>query len=215
MEELFVPGWGAPSRLYQTLLPPGWTAVQPPPGHSLDEHALWLLERLSTRRTVLGGHSMGGALALLAAARRPELVERLVLVSPAGLPIVKPIRESARDFARQLAGGLYPLTVAIEGAAALAAAPRAALWLARRVRALDLRAECARVRRHRMPVRVVGCVSDTLVHCESARVLAHALGGEYVEIDSAGGHMWMLSEPAEFSSLLGSQSAPPPPAARS
>jgi pimeloyl-ACP methyl ester carboxylesterase len=202
MEELFLPGWGAPPRLYQALLPAGWTAVQPPRGRSLEEHVLWVLERLSPRRTVLAGHSMGGALSLLAAARRPELVERLVLVSPAGLPIVKPIRASVRDFARQVSRGSYPLSVAVEGAAALAATPRAALRLAQRVRALDLRAECARIRRHGIPVRVVGCISDTLVRCESTRLLADALGGDYVEIGSPGGHMWMLSEPAAFSALL-------------
>jgi pimeloyl-ACP methyl ester carboxylesterase len=207
MDSLFIPGWGAPASLYAPLLPPGWTALEPPSfatsAGALDAYRTWLGGELFARgRSVVGGHSMGGALALLAAAADPGLIERLVLVSPAGLPLTKPLRESAADFARQLARGIYPLRTAVRGAAALARAPRAALRLAEEIRSLDLRRECARVRSHGVPALVVGCKTDTLVRCESARSLAHALGADYVELQTAGGHMWMLNERVRFGALL-------------
>jgi pimeloyl-ACP methyl ester carboxylesterase len=78
---LFVPGWGAPATLYEPGLPTGWRALEPPSfGGSLTDYRRWLGLELHRRgRSPLGGHSMGGALAILAAADSPELVERLVL----------------------------------------------------------------------------------------------------------------------------------------
>ena len=137
---------------------------------------------------------MGGALAILAAAETPELVERLILIAPAGLPLDKPIRSSARDFLRQLACGDYPHRIALAALLALARTPRSALALAQHVRALDLRRECARVRDAGIPATVIGCVTDTLITTDMTRVLADALGARYHELDLRGGHMWMLGD---------------------
>jgi pimeloyl-ACP methyl ester carboxylesterase len=207
VDSLFIPGWGAPASLYAPLLPPEWIALEPPSfatsAGALDAYRRWLGGELFARgRSVVGGHSMGGALALLAAAADPGLVERLVLVSPAGLPLTKPIRAITADFARQLSRGIYPLRTAMRGAAALARAPRAALRLANEIRSLDLRRECARIRAQGVPALVIGCKTDTLVRCENARSLAHALGADYVELETAGGHMWMLHERNQFGALL-------------
>ncbi|MEA2421897.1 MAG: hypothetical protein QOF55_996, partial [Thermoleophilaceae bacterium] len=68
----------------------------PPFGRSGDPHAPHLLEfykeffpelfeRLEIERATVIGHSLGGAIALHVALARPELVERLGLVAPAGL----------------------------------------------------------------------------------------------------------------------------------
>ena len=207
MDSLFLPGWGAPAALYAPLLPSGWTALEPPSfaasGGALAAYRDWLGDELAWRgRSVLGGHSMGGAIALLLAADEPALIERLVLISPAGLPLLKPIHRSAADFGRQALRGVYPLRAVVRGTAALARAPRAARRLAHEVRTLDLRRECARVRAARVPVRVIGCSTDTLVRSESAKRLAGALGAEYVELDAAGGHMWMLTDSRPFVTAL-------------
>jgi len=204
---LFIPGWGAPAALYEPALPADWRVLVPPSfaasAGSLSAYRRWLRLELRARgRTPLGGHSMGGALAIFAAAEAPELVERLVLVAPAGLPLDKPIRKSIRDFVRQLRSGAYPRGVAASATAAIARAPRAALTLAFEVRGLDLRRECARIRAAGIPVTVVGCVTDTLVTCDRVRLLADLLGGTYEELDSAGGHMWMLSEHERFAATL-------------
>lgn len=194
---LFLPGFGAPASLYEPGLPEEWRALEPPSfaasRGSLGAYRRWLGLELSRRgRSSLGGHSMGGALAILAAAESPELIERLVLVAPAGLPLQKPLPASLVDFLRQAVRGIYPRDAAARALAAVACAPRAALALAREVRALDLRRECARVRAAGIPVLVVGCSSDTLVTRGHAQVLADALGGDYRELTLGGGHMWML-----------------------
>ncbi len=99
MSALFLPGWGAPVELYAPGLPADWQGAEPPSfaasGGSLAEYRRWLRAELRRRgRSPLGGHSMGAALAIFAAAELPELVERLVLVAPAGLPLQKPIGAS-------------------------------------------------------------------------------------------------------------------------
>jgi pimeloyl-ACP methyl ester carboxylesterase len=206
---IFLPGWGAPAALYEPLLPGGWTALEPPTFAAsrgvLDVHREWLTGELrSRRRAVVAGHSMGGALALLVAATQPELVERLVLFSPAGLPLTKPVRHSVRDLAAQIREGLYPARTLFAGTAALLRAPLSALRLAAHVRSLDLRRECARIRAHRLPVLVVGCTTDSLVRADQAHDLAGALGAEYLELDAVGGHMWMVRDRVRFAALLGS-----------
>jgi pimeloyl-ACP methyl ester carboxylesterase len=204
---LFLPGWGAPAALYAPGLPSGWRALEPPAfaasGGSLSQYRRWLGAELEQRGAApLGGHSMGGALAILAAADSPELVERLVLVAPAGLPLSKPIRASLHDFVRQLTSGLYPRAAAARALAAVVRAPRAALGLAREVRALDLRRECARVRAAAIPTLVVGCSTDTLVTPALSRALASALDAEYRELTVDGGHMWMLGERERFAGVF-------------
>jgi pimeloyl-ACP methyl ester carboxylesterase len=204
---LFLPGWGAPASLYAPALPASWDVLEPPgfaaSGGSLGPYRRWLeLELRGRGRSSLAGHSMGGALAILAAAENPQLVERLVLIAPAGLPLDKPIRQSLRDFLRQLASGDYPRGTALTALVALARAPRSALALARHVRDLDLRRECGRVRAAGIPTSVLGCVTDTLVTTDRARALAAALGARYEELDLRGGHMWMLADHARLAAAV-------------
>ncbi|MEM8856208.1 MAG: alpha/beta fold hydrolase, partial [Pseudomonadota bacterium] len=51
---------------------------------SMANAVLQTIDALGAERAVLVGHSMGGAVASLAALKRPEAVERLVLISPGG-----------------------------------------------------------------------------------------------------------------------------------
>ncbi len=64
------------------------------PGDVMVEDAVALLEQLD--RPVVVGHSLGGAVALAAAVRRPELVRALVLEDPAPLGPDEPQRSEAR-----------------------------------------------------------------------------------------------------------------------
>lgn len=204
---LFLPGWGAPAALYAPGLPATWHVLEPPSfavsGGSFAAYRRWLdLELRGRGRSSLAGHSMGGALAILAAAELPELVERLVLIAPAGLPLDKPIRHSLRDFLGQFVNRDYPGRTGLAALLALARAPRSALALAQHVRALDLLRECARVRAAAIPTTVIGCVTDTLVTTDRTRALADALGARYEELDLRGGHMWMLAHRTRFAAAV-------------
>jgi pimeloyl-ACP methyl ester carboxylesterase len=44
-----------------------------------------LIEELGIQPAIVGGHSMGGQIAMILALQRPELVSRLVLIDPAGI----------------------------------------------------------------------------------------------------------------------------------
>jgi pimeloyl-ACP methyl ester carboxylesterase len=195
---LFVPGFGAGPGLYEDCLPGGWIALEPPSFRrgqgSFERYRRWLVDEVRSRGApvVLGGHSMGAALSVAVAAEIPEHVGGLLLISPAGLPLTKPVRRSLADFLRQVVQGQYPMLSVLRGVAAVLAAPRSALDLARRIRALDLSAEMRRVRHHSIPTTVVGCVTDTLVTIRHCREAARLLDADYRELSLPGGHMWML-----------------------
>jgi pimeloyl-ACP methyl ester carboxylesterase len=102
-------------------------------GFALDEVA----ERLATGLDDAGvpapydlvGHSMGGALSILLAARRPERVRRLVLVAPAGMAalpqtvasalgaVAAPFAVARRTLASPLAGSALVRRLALAGVA--------------------------------------------------------------------------------------------------
>jgi pimeloyl-ACP methyl ester carboxylesterase len=196
--QLFVPGWGAPPELYESGLPGGWSALEPPSFRrgrgSFERYRRWLLDEVRSHSgpVVLGGHSMGAALSVAVAAEIPEQVGGLLLIAPAGLPLTKPIRRCMADFSGHVARGTFPMRLAVRGVAGVLAAPGPALELARRVRALDLSTEMRRVRRQCIPTTVVGCVTDTLVTIRHCREAARLLGADYRELDLPGGHLWML-----------------------
>lgn len=195
---LFLPGWGAPVSLYRGGLPDGWEALRPPSfragGGALERYIDWLLGVVEREESpvVLAGHSMGGALAVLAAVARPERVSRLVLISPAGLPLRKPLRASVATFVAQVSHGVYPGAAVCEALLDVARAPRAALALARAVHGLDLTREMETVRAAGIPTTVIGCGGDTLVTTEHCRRSARLLGGTYREVEYPDGHVWML-----------------------
>jgi pimeloyl-ACP methyl ester carboxylesterase len=195
---LFLPGFGARARSYRRGLPDGWAALQPPTGlvsnGSLQHLRSWLCSEIDRRpgRIVLAGHSMGAALAILAAADAPKRVGALVLIAPAGLPLVKPVHACVAEFFRQLAAGRHDLHDVGQSAAELAAAPRATIRLARTLRRLDLSGEMSRIRAARIPTTVIACTTDTLVTSDHCRRTARLTGARYRELSLDGGHVWMF-----------------------
>jgi pimeloyl-ACP methyl ester carboxylesterase len=208
MGGLFVPGWGATAGLYRAGLPEGWVAVELPSfrstGGDFGTYGRWLVEEIARRPTpiVVAGHSMGATLALLAAAERPDLVERVIMLSPAGLPLAKPMRASVRTFARQLVRGCYPARELGRMVLGAVTAPRAALRLARTVHRLDLAPELERIRASGVRCTIVACAGDELTTSTHCRALAAALDASYREIDAAEGHIWPISEPNRLAEEL-------------
>jgi pimeloyl-ACP methyl ester carboxylesterase len=199
MSRVFVPGWGAPASVY--AVPRGWTVLDPPPADSVEARLRWVRDELALydEPVTLAGHSLGAAVAVLAALAEPHRVERLLLFSPAGLPLTKPVRESMRDFAGQIRDRIYPVELAVRALAALAASPRAAARLAQSVRGLDLAVELAALA---VPTEVVACVGDTLTPVAHCRRVADLARAAYRELDAPGGHMWMLADPGLFAASL-------------
>jgi 2-hydroxymuconate-semialdehyde hydrolase len=66
----------------------GYTALPATPRYSLDdwvEHLLAFMQAVGVARVHLVGNSMGASVALAAAVRHPEVVDRLVLMGPTGV----------------------------------------------------------------------------------------------------------------------------------
>jgi pimeloyl-ACP methyl ester carboxylesterase len=207
MSRVFVPGFGALPSLYEPALADGWTVHEPPSfrrSASLDSR-LAALRRAVDRHAgplTLAGHSMGAALAVGLALEQPERVERLVLIAPAGLPLTKPIAQSLRDFYGQTRDRMYTPRQVWDTVRGALAAPRSTLGLARAVRGLNLGEQLVNLARRGVPCEVIGCVGDTLTPVDHCREIARLAGAEYVEVEAAGGHMWMVVEPRVLSALL-------------
>jgi pimeloyl-ACP methyl ester carboxylesterase len=214
---IFVPGWGARARFYAPGLPVGWKAVDPPPfrhAGSLEEFRTWLVRVLEHQPgpVALAGHSMGGALALRAAADDPAAVASLVLFAPAGLPLTKTLSRSFAAFARELSARRFPLRVALQGSLEILRAPRAAFRVGDDVRRLDLTAAMEEVRRAGIPTTIVSARSDTLVTPAAAARMAELTGGRLVEVAAVGGHLWPFGDWPRFRAELQAASAPQPQA---
>lgn len=200
MTALFIPGWGARASLYRGVLPPGWEVLQPPSFRQtqgrIEAMFDWFRGELDRRPgpLVLGGHSFGAALAVIAAAREWADVGRLMLVSPAGLPLSKPMHRAGLQFVRQFVTGVYPVRPGLESALGAFSAPVSALRLARAVYRLDLREELAAIRARGTPVSVVTAVGDTMTTVESCREIARLAGGTCDVVDVPGGHVWFLRD---------------------
>jgi pimeloyl-ACP methyl ester carboxylesterase len=138
---------------------------------------------------------MGAALALLSAADSPGTIARLILLSPSGLPLAKPIHAIALTFLGQIVRRRYPLRELGRSALNTARAPRSAFRLAVEVHDLDLTPELEPLRTHRVPTTVVACAEDALATPEHCRRLAALLDAEYRELHSRDGHIWPVTEP--------------------
>jgi pimeloyl-ACP methyl ester carboxylesterase len=207
---LLVPGWGAPASLYRRGLPEGWEVLELPSfrqtGGDFSHYRDWLHREIAARSrpVTLAGHSMGGALGVLAAVDDPESIERLILISPAGLPLAKPLRGSALTGLGQILRGCYPLSALAQMAWNTVSAPRAAFRLAREVHDLDLTAELERVRAQGVPCSVVACSGDRLTTCAHCRRVAELVGAEYSELEAPDGHIWIVTQPRRLERVLAS-----------
>ncbi len=114
---LVVPALAAGRRVI-TLDLPGFGASAPAgDGFDLEQVGLRVARALAARGVRapfdLVGHSLGGAIALTLAARRPRLVRRLVLVAPAGLTAALPLPAGLREPVGELIGAGAALSFAV------------------------------------------------------------------------------------------------------
>ncbi len=207
MARVFIPGFAARPSFYAEALGAGWIVHQPPAYRSASTFGDRVAALCATidgcdAPVTLAGHSMGAALAVAAALRRPDAVERVVLVAPAGLPLTKPVLASIRDFLRQAARRVYPLPEVLRELASIARAPRATWRLARAVRALDLRESLRALRVGGVRCDVIACPGDTLTPVAHCREIAGLAGARYREVAARGGHAWLFVEPRAFAGIV-------------
>lgn len=147
----------------------------------------------------LMGQSMGGAIALHLTALAPELVERLILVSAAGLPLhasfpTLVIRSACSVF--QPGSGGYPLRLLRD-----TLQPRPRVWWqsAKAMIESDFRKEIATIN---VPTLILWGERDLLLPIHLGRVLHQAMpDATFVSLPQSG-HRPMLTQPAIFSQVV-------------
>jgi pimeloyl-ACP methyl ester carboxylesterase len=195
MRTVLVHGLAGSSRWWRRLEPHlGPLELDPVDLPSLPSDALeeWLAARLEPRAALVG-HSLGALLAARVAARRPDLVDRLVLVAPAGAT-KRSLVGHALPLARALAA-VRPRFAPTLVRDALRAGPVGLWGGARSATGTSLRAALADVR---VPTLVVVGGRDPLAPAAEVRRCTDAR----VEVIPGAGHVPMVERPEELSRLL-------------
>ncbi len=160
--------------------------------------AQWI-ETMSLPPIALVGHSMGGAITTQLVAHAPNLVERLVLVDAAGLPLDKTLpmmmTRSARSML-QRGGGSYPLPMLRD---TLKLRLRLLWQAAREMKKSDFRDEFASLT---LPTLIIWGERDIMLPLALGQALAQVMPhARFVTIPESG-HRPPLSQPVEFSRLV-------------
>ncbi len=167
----------------------------------LAEAASWLLgwmEAVGLQSVHLVGHSMGGYICIRVAAHKPEVVQRLVLVDPAGVPL-----------GRSLFGHLAPLLTEARHARldfltvlardAISAGPFTLWRAARELLAEDVREHLQAIS---APTLLIWGESDALVPASFGRILRGEIADSRFLILKGTGHVPMVDRPQEFNAAL-------------
>jgi len=179
-----------------------------------DELARYIVDR-RLRRPAIVGHSMGGTLAMMIAARRPELAGRIMVVDmlpqPAGLfggsaSGWGPLAGSLGNFlatpgGRRLFGGLMT-AFSPPDTANRHSDPDVVGRVMRELATIDQARDIARIR---APLTVVYASPDirarAVIDRQFASAYAAARGARLVRIEPSG-HMVMLDQPARFRAAI-------------
>ncbi len=213
---LLLHGAGEDASLFAAQLadvPGTWAIDLPGHGRSggearerIEEYAelvLGVLRRSAKRSTLLGGHSMGGAIALTCALTGPQHLAGLVLVSTGGRLRVHKDLLGALEESDEMPEAFRRLLVApgADGALLGSMAPARPGALRRDFLACDRFDVLSRLREIRLRTLVLVGSRDVFTPEKYARSLADALGGELVVVDGAG-HTLPLEAPQAVSGTL-------------
>lgn len=207
-------------RRFRVLAPdlPGFGASGHGPGpYPLTRFAaaiLSWLERLELDGVCLVGHSMGAAIAALAAAERPERVGRTVLVAPAVVPrllyrgeplalsrrlMVRGVLAAWRESIRPLS--FYPLVLADTRRTTQA-------WINQAAEAILTAPTMDRLRGVPQPALVVAGGRDRMIPVVVARAVARRLPRGRLTLLPNAGHNLMYERPVLFNRLVADFAAP-------
>jgi pimeloyl-ACP methyl ester carboxylesterase len=185
---------------------------------SLEGYADWVagyVETTGLGGAVLDGHSMGGAIALILALRRPGWLRAVILTSAgARLPVSPNLLELLRSdypaaveaiiaasFARPAGPPSYALKLKMNGAR------RSLLRIPPEVTLADYEA-CGsfdvsdRLREIKVPALCIVGAQDAMVPPECSEELHRAIGGSHLEVVDGAGHMLPLEKPDEYNRIV-------------
>ena len=196
-----VPALVARYRVYLVDLPGFGSMSGAEGGFVLSEAAGWLsswMEAVGLEETHLVGHSMGGYISILLAARRPEKLRRLVLVAPAGVPT-----------GRSMPGYLIPLLQAgrymapdflpVLARDALRTGPLTLFGAARELLTEDVREY---LREIEAPTLLVWGHEDALVPWSAGDVLRGEIPDSRLLLLEGAGHVPMFERAAETNAAI-------------
>lgn len=196
-----VPALAARHRVYLVDLPGFGSMRRAEGGFVLSEAAGWLaswMEAVGLERAHLVGHSMGGYISLMLAARRPDLLGRLVLVAPAGVPT----RRSMHGYllpliraSRYMTPGFLPVLARD----ALRTGPLTLLGATRELLAEDVRKY---LRGIEAPTLLVWGRRDTLVPPSVGDVMREEIPNSRLLVLDGAGHVPMFERAAETNAAI-------------
>jgi len=177
------------------------------------DHLAGFISALGLETPIVVGHSLGGAVVMSMAARRPELAKAIVLVdsaAPAGLktpeehyPYIELFRTN-RDMMRQALAGVAPTmrNVALLDSLTDDAMKMAPLAFAGNARALERFNYTGRAGAFTGPVMVLWGRKDSIVTEAMATQTAAAYSNARLEVIDTVGHSVMVEDPERFRTLL-------------
>ncbi len=212
---VMIHGLGKSSRCWARTLPalassyrvflvdlPGFGRLRPLHRQfALDTASPWLEEWMRAAgiaRAHLIGHSMGAFISAQVAAAAHAFVDRLVLVSAAGVPTGRSLADCIRCVPagwRHRSPGVWRLVLPD----ALLTRPSVVWRTARALLAKDVRGTLGDIR---APTLVVWGADDPMVPVECARVFRRGIPGARVLLLPRAGHLPMITRPAEFNRAL-------------
>ncbi len=168
------------------------------------------LDVLGEREIILGGHSMGGGIALDFSLRYPEILKAILLIGTGGrLRVLPQVLERLRRMAEgEIPPRFEPWGFA-EGASAEVIAEAEREWAKTnsKVRYKDMLA-CdqfdllSRLEQIRLPTFIVCGREDLLTPVKYSEFLQRKVAGSKMEIIEGAGHMVMLENPGELSKTI-------------
>lgn len=196
-----VPALAARHRVYLVDLPGFGSMRRAEGGFVLSEAAGWLsswMEAVGLERAHLVGHSMGGYISVVLAARRPELLRRLVLVAPAGVPTGRSMHGYLLPLLR---AGRYmtPAFLPVLVRDALRMGPSTLLGAAREILAEDVRRQ---LREIEAPTLLVWGLQDTIVPPSAGDVMRQEIPTSRLLVIEGAGHVPMFERAAETNATL-------------